>query len=117
MAGKHYRRLVAGVCGLAVLTALVWYIWPARVTPAPTRPVALPTGGYVGSAACRNCHQSEHGAWHDSYHRTMTQAATDESVLGDFNNVRFAAKDLDVRLFKRDGQFMVELDVRNPAKA
>jgi hypothetical protein len=43
----------------------------------------------------------------------MTQVASEESVLGDFNDVRLSGKELDVRLFKQDGQFMVELNVAN----
>jgi formate-dependent nitrite reductase cytochrome c552 subunit len=71
---------------------------------------------YVGSAACRSCHQNPYDAWYGSYHRTMTQSATEQSVLGDFNNVRLSGKDLNVRLFKQGGQFMAELKFQNPAK-
>jgi hypothetical protein len=28
----------------------------------------------VGSAQCLRCHPAEHGTWHDSFHRTMTQS-------------------------------------------
>ncbi len=41
--------------------------------------------GYVSSDRCMACHPGEHQSWHDSFHRTMTQVATPETVLGDFN--------------------------------
>lgn len=41
--------------------------------------------GFVGSQACRECHQREHRSWHESYHRRMTQKANPESVIGDFS--------------------------------
>jgi hypothetical protein len=84
---------------------------PPAVAQAPAAhvPVQKPTGGYVGSAACQSCHPNQHGSWHESYHRTMTQFASEESVLGDFNNVRLSGSDLSARLFKDDGQFKVEL--------
>src|SRR5689334_16782568 len=31
--------------------------------------------GYVGSKACRPCHEDQFASWHRSYHRTMTQMA------------------------------------------
>jgi predicted CXXCH cytochrome family protein len=35
---------------------------------------------YVSSATCRSCHPSEYASWHDTYHRTMTQAARASTV-------------------------------------
>jgi hypothetical protein len=124
MGRDHIRRLVGAGCGLAVLIVAVRLFWTgpsptggqaAPANAAPNRPVELPTGNYVGSSACQSCHPNQHGSWHESYHRTMTQAASEESVLGDFDNVRLSAKDLDVRLFKEDGRFMVEMNFHNPA--
>ncbi len=116
MAGKHFRRLLAVGCVLAALIFAVRAFWTRSEVAAPICkcPVELPTDGYVGSASCKNCHQDQHSSWYGSYHRTMTQAATQESVLGDFNNVHLSGKDLDVRLFKQDGKFMVEMNFRHP---
>ena len=98
------RAIVALWLGLAILiitTPFVWTTQPADGETAVTnRPIQVPTGGYVGSAACQVCHPHNHATWHDSYHRTMTQVANEESVIGNFNNVRLAGKDLDVRLFR-----------------
>ena len=43
--------------------------------------------GYVTSDQCQACHPAAYEAWHESFHRTMTQAASSESVVGDFSNV------------------------------
>jgi hypothetical protein len=114
MARKQARRLIVIGVGLAVLVLVVRFIWPEAPPTAQNRPIEAPTDGYVGSAACRSCHADQHAAWYGSYHRTMTQAASEESVLGDFNNVRLSGKDVDVRLFKEGGQFMAELNIQNP---
>src|SRR5437867_4685634 len=37
---------------------------------------------YVSSAACRACHPQQYASWHRSFHRTMTQVASPESVRG-----------------------------------
>ncbi len=39
---------------------------------------------YAGSASCRACHPNQYNSWHQSFHRTMTQAASPESVRGKF---------------------------------
>ena len=46
----------------------------------PLLPRITPVDDYVGSEACRGCHQDQFETWHDSYHRTMTQLATLENL-------------------------------------
>ena len=43
-------------------------------------------GGYVTSESCRACHPNEYASWHMSYHRTMTQYASPESLKANFNH-------------------------------
>lgn len=38
-------------------------------------------GRAVGSDGCRTCHPAQHETWHASYHRTMTQVATDPGAI------------------------------------
>jgi hypothetical protein len=40
--------------------------------------------GYLQSGDCRKCHETNYTSWHRTFHRTMTQEAGDESILGDF---------------------------------
>ncbi|MEM7264046.1 MAG: multiheme c-type cytochrome, partial [Planctomycetota bacterium] len=49
------------------------------------RPVELRDGDYVGSSACESCHPQEHHTWKNSYHRTMTQRISPETILGEFD--------------------------------
>jgi hypothetical protein len=49
------------------------------------RAIQIADAGYIGSAA-EACHPSEYATWHRSYHRSMTQVATRESVIADFEN-------------------------------
>ena len=118
--GKVPARYLLGTGGgLAVLIAVAGLFFRSGPPPAgtnaplPNLPLEKPTGGYIGSAACQSCHSNQHRSWHESYHRTMTQVATEESVLGDFNNVRLSGNDLGVRLFKEDGRFKVEMSLRD----
>ncbi len=54
----------------------------AADTNAPT--IRELADGYVPSSECRECHEKNFASWHHTFHRTMTQAATREAVLGDF---------------------------------
>lgn len=46
---------------------------------------AVAAGEWVGSETCQSCHRGRFATWHRSFHRSMTQNANAETVLGDFN--------------------------------
>ena len=103
-------RLLAIPLGYLGTIAIAWVAMASRpegYRPKPahdetvsSRPAEGPIGDYVTSDTCRSCHPGEYHSWHASYHRTMTQVATEESVKGDFDrgfvgefpgmNVRFS---------------------------
>jgi hypothetical protein len=72
-------------------------------------PAALAEGGFATSATCRACHPQQYESWHRSYHRTMTQVASPESVLGDFSDVVLSDGGLSWRLERRDGEYWIEM--------
>ncbi len=116
----HVRAIVLLWLGMTALIISAQFLWtapPANGEVAVTnRPIQVPTGGYVGSAACQSCHPHNHATWYDSYHRTMTQVATEQSVIGDFDNVQLFADGLTVRLFKEDKKFFAEMKQTNPQR-
>jgi len=57
----------------------------------PDRPIEVASDRYVSSRTCRACHPSQYASWHASYHRTMTQTATPQSVAAIFDGVRVEA--------------------------
>ena len=80
------------------------------VPPLANRPLISPDGGYVGSAACRECHTHEHATWHSSYHRKMAQVVTPDAVVGDFNDVQLELDGSSYHLFRRGDEFWFEMD-------
>src|SRR4051794_15528072 len=87
LGGRAIMGLWLGLAGLIVTTQFVWTTPPANGEMTVTdRPIQAPTGDYVGSAGCQICHPHNHATWHDSYHRTMTQVANEESVIGNFDD-------------------------------
>ncbi len=67
---------------------------------------------FTGSEKCAACHQTAYQEWRGSHHDLAMDRATDKTVLGDFENVRFTDSHNGVtsRFFRRDGKFMVETE-------
>jgi predicted CXXCH cytochrome family protein len=76
--------------------------------PEQTPPVAVKE--FVGSIACKDCHQAEFEAWRGSDHDLAMQEANAQTMLGDFDNVKFKHDNVESTFFKRDGKFMVRTD-------
>jgi tetratricopeptide (TPR) repeat protein len=93
--------LVLGVVVVSVL-AWDWYsVLPAEVVLNPQ---------YVGQHTCAECHQTEHNLWIGSDHQLAMALATEESVVGDFNNTSFEYQGVTTRFFRRDGKYMVNTE-------
>jgi predicted CXXCH cytochrome family protein len=65
---------------------------------------------FVGSAACGECHADALRAWTGSQHDRAMQRATPETVLGDFDDARFASFPVVTRFFTRNGRFFVHTE-------
>jgi len=103
--------VVAVWCLILLSTALVsWSFNQADPRPRPDdRPVEVHADGFVSSQNCRSCHQRQYETWQASYHRTMTQVATPETVIGEFDG-RFLERDGHTFGVRREGDtFMVTL--------
>lgn len=61
---------------------------------------------YAGSTACLTCHPDHYASWHRTFHRTMTQDASDASVLGDFAAGRLEYGGVTAQM-RRDGERFV----------
>jgi len=66
--------------------------------------------GYIGGAACTACHQTQHDSWVGSHHDKAMMLASEQSVLGDFNDAAFEHFGVKSRFFKKDGRFYVNTD-------
>lgn len=88
-------RAVAIFSVSAVTAAVLSLVYHPEVTEeseVTNRPIEVPAEGHVTSRTCQACHPSEYESWHHSYHRTMTQVASPETVAGDFSNLRLDFK-------------------------
>ncbi|WP_286301070.1 multiheme c-type cytochrome [Vibrio apostichopi] len=74
---------------------------------------ALPASSqakYVGSDACIDCHSEEVEAWQGSHHDMAMKHATEESVLGDFNDQTVTHKGKPNRFFRKGDEFWVNIE-------
>ena len=100
------------LAAVALGAAAVWTRTPVvpeeRVTH---RPIQAGADGYVSSAACKACHPAQYETWYGSYHRTMTQVATPQTVVADFDGV--VVDDVHgepMRLERRGDEFWAEFN-------
>ncbi len=64
---------------------------------------------YVSSNKCQSCHPGEYDSWHKTFHRTMTQPATAEAVLGEFDGTMVISEGLEYRVYQKDGEYWAEM--------
>ena len=68
---------------------------------------------YVGREACAPCHQEELDLWHGSHHDLAMQPATQETVLGDFQDSWFTHFGITSTFYRRDAKYLVQTEAQN----
>jgi predicted CXXCH cytochrome family protein len=104
------------IAGFALALGGTW-IWSARLHQRDQDHALLATkipreerpGGFTGSASCQSCHPDQYASWHRSFHRTMTQRATPETVRGDFDHVTLKEQGQTYRLQRQGDDFVVDM--------
>ena len=84
------RAVFLGILALSLAAGVAAIARRDRVVPEAQvtgRPIQLEGDGYVSSQTCAACHPSQYASWHRSYHRTMTQVATPETIVARFDDV------------------------------
>jgi predicted CXXCH cytochrome family protein len=103
-AARRSRAIVGAA--LVVIAALVAIAWQTHAIL--NTPVAFAAVDYAGSAVCADCHDDRHASWRRTFHRTMTQAATADSVRGRFDGEVLEAFGGRTRPVQRDGGYAFE---------
>ncbi|NNF66447.1 MAG: hypothetical protein HKM98_02955 [Gammaproteobacteria bacterium] len=100
--------LVLIIVGTLVATALLVWLVPRHYQAEFSSAVAVQPHDWAGSATCNTCHQDHHASWFKTFHRTMTQEADSQSVLGDFNGEVYRYWGIGVRPIKEDDRYYFE---------
>ncbi len=64
----------------------------------------------VEEETCAGCHEQQFLEWAESHHDRSMEEATEESVLGDFDDATFTHFDVTSRFFRNDGKFFVNTE-------
>ncbi|MEM9351486.1 MAG: HEAT repeat domain-containing protein [Planctomycetota bacterium] len=75
--------------------------------------VAIPeeaVAGYVGRERCISCHQQEASDWAGSHHDRAMELATDDTVLGDFDNAEFTRLGVTTRFYRKGAEYWVRTE-------
>ncbi len=65
---------------------------------------------HVGSARCAQCHRAETEAWQGSHHDLAMAEATEQTVLGDFDDAAITVHGVTSRFYRKGGRFFVRTD-------
>ena len=104
------RSALVGLAALAVIVLAV----PLSLLR-PTRGVGEPgplgePPAFAGTAACLDCHPVAAQRWKGSDHDLAMAEATEDTVLGDFNNANVTNRGITSRFYRRDGKFFVSTE-------
>ncbi|MEZ8166395.1 MULTISPECIES: tetratricopeptide repeat protein [unclassified Vibrio] len=117
---KHQRvAVLSAMLSLPMLSTLSVNVYANEQAPTTTEASLIDSetldasstkATYVGSEACVDCHSEEVEAWQGSHHDMAMKHATDESVLGDFNDQTVTHKGKPNRFFRKGEEFWVNIE-------
>ena len=91
---------------LLIALAALFGCSPDDGTEAPASNFPLAQTAYVDDVDCATCHSQQYQDWTGSHHDLAMQVASEESVLGDFNDSEFVNFGVTTRFFTENDRFM-----------
>ncbi|SHI81336.1 tetratricopeptide repeat protein [Algibacter luteus] len=70
----------------------------------------IPDSHFLGDGKCKECHQEEFKEWKGSHHDKAMDSANHESVLGNFDDVKFTSQGVTSHFFKKGDDFFVNTE-------
>lgn len=110
---QNWRLLAFGFCVCPIVMAILAVAFSKpkfEIQQFTDMPKVSLHDDFVSSNSCQSCHPQEHHSWSHSYHKSMTQLATPETVIGNFNDVEIELDGQIIKLFRDGDQFLAELD-------
>jgi tetratricopeptide (TPR) repeat protein len=65
--------------------------------------------GYLGDGSCTRCHQEEFDTWQKSHHDLAMQEVSDQTVLGNFDNIKASIDGVNYFFYKKGPDFFVNI--------
>ncbi len=100
------RLLLTCICSVLILAGCKSKI----EEPAPAPVEAPKKAEFVERQTCIECHEDQYKQWIGSHHDLAMDAATEKTVIGDFNDSTFTHQGVTSTFYKKDGKFFVRTD-------
>jgi Tfp pilus assembly protein PilF len=94
------------IATLVIVLIIPVYLLKEKYLTGTKHPKVL-VASFMGRQKCIDCHRKEYDKWRNSHHDKAMDVASDETVLGDFNNTVFKHKGVISRFFRKDKKFFV----------
>jgi Tfp pilus assembly protein PilF len=100
---KNWR--IAGlVATVVIVLSIPAYLLKAEYFKQPLMKVSAE---FVGSSKCGSCHKEAYDKWKGSHHDKAMEVASEQTVLGDFNNAFFEYEGITTRFYQKGKKFFV----------
>jgi len=76
----------------------------------PGLPAVYTGSGYVSSRVCADCHPAQHASWKETFHRSMTQVATPDTIASRFHTLRLSSAGITYDLRREGDELWVTYD-------
>ncbi len=73
----------------------------------PSSPSSNLQSEFIGSSQCKSCHSEISRKWESSHHFKSMQIATDQTVLGNFDDQTLFAHNVRHKLFRRNEEYFI----------
>ena len=99
---------LAAIAALGVIVLSVpLYVVREKQRDAADIPPATADLSFVGREQCVDCHEEAYELWLGSDHDNAMDVASEETILGDFNDVEFEHDGVTSRFYKKDDGYFV----------
>jgi len=115
------RRRALAVSAAFGVSLMMAALWSQRARSAATddrlaryRPADRtlePSSEWASSRACRSCHPDEYASWRKTFHSTMTQQVTPETMAAEWAGVTLRHQGRRYHLLRDGDQFLVDMPV------
>ncbi|MBU0961595.1 MAG: tetratricopeptide repeat protein [Proteobacteria bacterium] len=101
----QYWKTTGVIATLIIVLSLPLYVLKQKNRQATQEEVQA--AGFIGSEACAKCHKKAYEEWQGSHHAKSMTVASEETVLGNFNDVIFEKHGIESRFYRKDNRFFV----------
>ncbi|MFI4937011.1 MAG: tetratricopeptide repeat protein [Candidatus Berkiellales bacterium] len=104
------RKFILPFLFLIVVSAAIFAFFLFSSSPPSQYQFKKDAQYFIDEKTCISCHAHEYQDWMKSHHYLAMQVATNETVLGNFNQATFTYGKITSTFFKRNGKFYVNTD-------